>query len=936
MRRRFGRRRSAGASDARARALDVGAWLERLRTEERLGLRELVAVDADEVPPSLAVAAIAADDAGERVVVSAAPNGGDAALAALAVAGRLSAEEGFRGLARALAPRWSVACQRRLAWIAEDLPFTLRTEVAPELAEPEARVVPPQPPAGWQGLRAEDLASALPSAADRDLFARAGQALAGLAAKHGGVARASARGVERVLVARRVAVLRVDSRGVELEALVPSRQSQRLESRELGEAFDRLEGNLRKHLSDRAARDSEEGQRARWLPLLTQAAGLERALLWPLADGDTEVLDVAGVGPGGRVGVGALRRVIGLEQVGPILDALAEIQPGLGQLLDPARSGLRLSPPRLLLVAERFEASALCALAHLALEVGAFDVVDSSLRGPGLRARDPLSRAAASASRTPIAPARSAEPRPPARAVSTPEPPREPAPAREEREREVAAAPPGPPPRRFQELSTFDLEEEPEPQGAGEGPSRRRRQRGRRRGRGRRSDRAGEAAAEGEPAAAEERAAPAREARQPRGRPERAEAPRPRAPEAEEAVEEEEEVDAFSLLSDEEEALDLAVPELPEILEPAEPAYEDDGEEGAEEGEDEAAAAVRREREARRRARLAEVEAPPPRPPRRRAAFVAHADRESLVAAVLLARDLRLIEGIWVYPQSELMTFFRGVATDLREDTPIVLVGFTASPARETLQTASLYRGRLSWYDHHAWPPEDLVGLQGAIGAESVHVAPGVGSALPVVLEHCTRRSRFSDKLVDLVTGRFTEHDFERWGRVWWARLGEAVRTPGERRQLLEPLLVGRPSDLARQAASGAPPPLPAEVGHVASRDFRIVHFGGYGLVVVPVPPGLDVHLTARIARERYAARLSLAYAEGQEVALLGSDDGSGRRALDLVAMVEHLAAKLAWVDALSDADHVARFRIRELALHPERIDEVVGEIAMSRSVLEG
>jgi hypothetical protein len=52
--------------------------------------------------------------------------------------------------------------------------------------------------------------------------------------------------------------------------------------------------------------------------------------------------------------------------------------------------------------------------------------------------------------------------------------------------------------------------------------------------------------------------------------------------------------------------------------------------------------------------------------------------------------------------------------------------------------------------------------------------------------------------------------------------------------------------------------------------------------------------------------------------------------------MVEHLAAKLAWVDALSDADHVARFRIRELALHPERIDEVVGEIAMSRSVLEG
>jgi hypothetical protein len=52
--------------------------------------------------------------------------------------------------------------------------------------------------------------------------------------------------------------------------------------------------------------------------------------------------------------------------------------------------------------------------------------------------------------------------------------------------------------------------------------------------------------------------------------------------------------------------------------------------------------------------------------------------------------------------------------------------------------------------------------------------------------------------------------------------------------------------------------------------------------------------------------------------------------------MVDHLAEKLSWVESLSDADHVARFRVRDLERRPERIDEVVAEIGMSRGVLEG
>ncbi len=384
------------------------------------------------------------------------------------------------------------------------------------------------------------------------------------------------------------------------------------------------------------------------------------------------------------------------------------------------------------------------------------------------------------------------------------------------------------------------------------------------------------------------------------------------------------------------------MPELAEVpeLETPEPVYEEEeGEEGEPESEQEAL--MRREREQRRRARLAKGDPepevrPPPRPPSRRAALLAHADRESVAAAVLLARELRLIDAIWIYPQAELMKFFRNVATDLREDTPIVVVGFTASPARETLQTASLYRDRLVWYDHHEWPPEDLEALRQAIGADSVHVDPAAGSALAVVLSGCTRRSRFSDKLVDLLTGRFSTHDYARWGRLWWSRLAQLAARPGERRQELEALLVGRPSELARQAARVAAPPLPSEVEWVAARDFRIIHFGGHSLVRVPLPPDQDLHLAARVVRDRYRAPLSLAWTEGTDRFVLASDEGATRRVLDLGSMVEHLAAKFEWVLALPDPDHVARFRIVDAPARPERIDEVVAEIAMGRSILEG
>jgi hypothetical protein len=944
MRRRFGKGRGQNrGGETRGASIDAARWFERIVAEGVLPVSALERVGAGEVPDSFAVLGRGSSEEGGPLLVGFSPkNGGDAALAALAWAQRLLAEEGFTGEAIALAPDWSIGARRRLE-VLRAPSLRLRAMAASSLAEDggEVESEPAEPPLV---TAPRQLAAQLARAEDRELFLRALEAFSGIAAKHGGSVRGTRASAELVLLARRVAALHARDGGVVLETLEPDRSSATLSAEGIATAMDRLEGLLRKRLNDRRVREGEEGMRAQVALQLTGVARLRGSLLWPLAGTDPERLDLAAVAEDGHPVVAAVRERLTLPALAEILDATLALRPALSALLAGAPPPVAAGTPRLLLAAREYDALVLRALPLLGLEIAIFDV--RVARG-GFEAvpRDAIAAPAPIFAREPVR-----EPLPERR-------PSEPAPQR-------APAPPPPPRReppppasdapRFEAVSLFDLEDESRAGGAGDGDgpgdggARRRRRRGRRRrgrggaggpglpgeGSGRRDERSlgnappRERMAESDtPQGRDDAEAPESwDASGDEAEPELAEAPEP----AELEPDDVEDLGA---------GLSPLVEDLPEIAEEETvPSYDDEEEFAGEPLSDDERES--REREARRRARIAkaapEVEpAPAPQLPRRRAAFVAHADRDSIAAAIVLARDLRMVEGFWIYPQSELMTFFRGVATDLRGDTPIYLVGFTASPARDTIGAAALYAGRLAWFDHHDWPPEDLESLRMAIGKENVHVQIGAGSSLPLVLGVRTRRSRFSDKLVELVTARFSLHDHERWGRVWWQRLGELAQKPGDRRSAVEPLLVGRPSDLAHEASRAALPPVPPEVDYVAGRDFRVVHFGGYLLVVVPVPRDLDVHLAARVARERYGAQLSVAYAEGDELLVVASDDIPGRRGLDLGRLVGHLSAQHEWIQGLSDEDHVARLRVRGLPERPERLDEVIAEIAMARSIFE-
>lgn len=995
--RRFSRRRRGNNSNRGegANPLDAERWLTRVREEGLVATPSLEAIVHEDVPEHLAVVGRGIAEGGDPVVVAVSPrSAGDALLAGLATGARLAAEESYTGGVFVVAPEWSLAARRRLGVVRAELPYTLKAVAAPALAEreiaveAEAAIEPSVVPVAA-------VIAQLPDAAERALFERAAGALAGLAVKHGGTLRGTPRSVELVVLARRVAELRAEPGSISLVTLQPQRTVAALADAGLAAALDALEGQIRRRLNDRRIRDGEEGMRARLLGVITSACGLRDTAAWPVGGSDHDEVDLLGLDPEGRPVVAAARNTMTLSGVGAFIDAVQALRLSLPTVLAGAAPPIRPEAPRIVLAAETFASGAVRALEGIALahelfeirpdrdqgyaiaSIGAEEAMRSLRDRPTRRRRGRSGGGASDADAdSPAAP--EAEP------ASTDEAA---APSGDDNGgdsggdsggdaggdnggrgrgrrrrrgrgrdggRDGAREPAGDGGRRrssetgetgetdsgearadrprFEEISLFDLDDGggddggDEPSGGGRG----RRGRGGRRGRRSRGG-DGEAAGRGsDTSSGDGDGAPSQDRGGQGGGSRRRGASASAPPAAASTSDEDDDEFADDDLAD-------VLSELPDELEadgvaPRKRAAASDEADDVEEEEEETLFANLSAGAKPAKAHAPEAE---PQKPRRRAVILARADRDSLIAAILLARDIRLLEGVWIYPQEELMGFFREVATDLRDDVPIHVVGFAPSPAIDVLQAASLYRDRITWYDHHVWAPEDDMALKQALGEESVHHTPGAGSSLPAVMSTSTRRSRFTDKLVDLATGRFTQHDYERWGRLWWWRLGEIVQKRGEVRSDVSALLTGRPSDLAKEAAKSEAPPIPEEVAFVSSRDFRIVHFVGYGMVVAEAPSELDLYLVGRIARERFAAQLSLVRHLDNDLFLLAGEELASRRVLDFGALVDHLANKLDWVTGLPGDDHVARFRIEGIEEHPGRLDEVIGEIAMGRSILE-
>jgi hypothetical protein len=326
----------------------------------------------------------------------------------------------------------------------------------------------------------------------------------------------------------------------------------------------------------------------------------------------------------------------------------------------------------------------------------------------------------------------------------------------------------------------------------------------------------------------------------------------------------------------------------------------------------------------------ARLEPVKPRPRRARAAIVVRNEEESILAALILARERRHVVMFWVCNQEQLMDFFKTAATDLGENVDVLLVGFTAEPVpREVLDTVELYRGRIQWFDHHAWPIEDQELLREAIGREAIVLSEGAASPLASVMSIAERRSRFTDKLIDLSSRRLPENDMQKWGYAVLGLLQRLAETTGDHRQDIVSILAGKPASLP--AAEGA---RAAEMTWTDEHDPRVVHFGEYQMAVVQVPEELDAGEVARLVRQRTGCRLSLASRDGDETVILTANEE--KRHINVQGLAEHLLTRLPWLELKPGGDRAARLVIDDLPRHPERLELVVGAIADHKSVLQG
>ena len=243
------------------------------------------------------------------------------------------------------------------------------------------------------------------------------------------------------------------------------------------------------------------------------------------------------------------------------------------------------------------------------------------------------------------------------------------------------------------------------------------------------------------------------------------------------------------------------------------------------------------------------------------------------------------------------MDFFKGRATDLPENVDLMLVGFTAQPIpQEVISTVALFRGRTQWFDHHEWPIEDLERLRDALGREAILFEPGAASPLAVVVPVTERRSRFTDKLVDLAGRRLSENDMTKWGYRLIDLLNRLAAREGDHRSEIVPILSGKPSELP-----DAESVYEAERAWIEEHDARVVHFGEYQMVVVRVPPDLDAGEVARRGRLRTGARLSVASREGDDLVLLGCNDE--KRHINMSDIIECLDSRLPWAHTVSGGD---------------------------------
>ncbi len=325
------------------------------------------------------------------------------------------------------------------------------------------------------------------------------------------------------------------------------------------------------------------------------------------------------------------------------------------------------------------------------------------------------------------------------------------------------------------------------------------------------------------------------------------------------------------------------------------------------------------------------------------AVIVSHYDRDGIIASLVLARAVPNVVAQRFMSSEDFITLFytpeiqAGLpevydlyVTDLR----IRASGRLAPEVRDAfLDRIRKHKGNIYWLDHVYWQDVDRREMEASIGKANLVITPRERTAALVVKRALKIQDEFSDKLIDLLHGELEESEYNAWGKGWLSIIDYLRVDLDPIEPALRALREGRPEDMDRDLLEEGMRREAEAESYVASRDFRVVIFGSYKLVIVDLADkkGFNYTSVTQKVRERYRAQLSIT-AFGDADTIIIANSFSDRKGMNMNVLKEHLTKRFEWLRPVQGHENVITLKVEDLPSRRERLDVIINEIVRNRS----
>ncbi len=326
------------------------------------------------------------------------------------------------------------------------------------------------------------------------------------------------------------------------------------------------------------------------------------------------------------------------------------------------------------------------------------------------------------------------------------------------------------------------------------------------------------------------------------------------------------------------------------------------------------------------------------------AVIVSHYDRDGIISNIVLARTLPNVASQRFMNSEDLLTLFftPEMQANLPEVYDLYITDLRFRPSARVapdvrdafVDHLRSHAGAVYWFDHVYWQDVDRRDMEGAIGKTHLVIAPKERTAAEVVRNALKLRDPFSERLIEMLYGKLPPGENATWGKNWLSVIDYLRNSLDRIEAAVKPLVEGRPEEVnVALLEEGNLKEQEAEA-YVTSRDFRVVIFGSYKMVVVDLPDKDTFNYTrvTQKVRERYRAQLSIT-AFGDAETILIANSFASRQGMNMSLIKEHLTKRFDWLKPVQGHENVITLRVVDLPGKRERLDMVINEIVRNRSL---